>query len=348
MCSQCKQTFASEIELRFHNLEHLSNPPEYRCEFCNKNYKDSKVLRVHIKNIHTNPKPRYECCRFVYISEEKYNFHRNKYHNERFERLDNDNFMCKFCEKVMKSHHAIVDHVNNIHTKDDEYLCNICSAKYHSLSVLKNHMRKHSETKSNVQVVYECADCGKEFTTPDALDAHQVSCHTEDYDKLLDGKFRCRRCPKVVVAKISMEEHIKADHFNEAYLCPSCGKRCFSMVSLKKHSLIHAETKDFQCNQCPKAFRTKTALRRHEKAIHKVADFECLVCAKTFEDPILFSQHKKACVYSNSVSVERIVVFPDSRERLENSTVDNCSFADESYETIIVFNDNNKDNDIEA
>ncbi|KAH1003731.1 hypothetical protein HUJ04_003601 [Dendroctonus ponderosae] len=284
VCQICGKCFTQRTPLTVHmSLEHLSNPPEYRCEFCNKNYKDSKVLRVHIRNIHTNPKPRYECCKLVYISEEKYNFHRNKYHNERFERLDNGKFMCKFCEKLMKSHHAIIDHINSIHTKDNEYLCNICSAKYHSLSVLKNHMRKHSEHKSNVKVGYECADCGKEFTTPDALNAHQVSCHTEDYDKLLDGKFRCKRCPKVVVAKISMEEHVKADHLNEAYLCPSCGKGCFSMVSLKKHSLVHVETRDIQCVQCPKAFKSKTALRRHEKAIHKVAEFECWACAQTFE-----------------------------------------------------------------
>lgn len=282
------------------------------------------------------PKPKYECCGFAYTSKEKYTIHRDKYHNDQLERLRNNQFLCKFCKNIFQSYQTILNHVNTKHTKDSKYMCNICSATYHSLVVLKRHIKKHTEPpKEILKVAFECPTCTREFSTLDSLDAHTLTSHTEHYDRLVDKRYQCKYCQKIVVAKISIEEHLNAVHFSDkSYLCGTCGKNCYSRLSLKKHELSHTTVKPFKCDQCCKAFKLKYALKKHQQSMHdSKTRFNCSGCSKSFANHNSLTKHIE--MYHANFSIytqEEAIEEDDSQIRIIEVVPKSMEYRSELFE----------------
>ncbi|XP_066254704.1 transcriptional repressor CTCF-like isoform X16 [Euwallacea similis] len=269
LCQYCNINFKNERDLCKHMKKHRIE--DTQCKVCDKVFKNARILKAHVRNIHLMPRTKFECCGVVYVVQEKYKAHRDKYHNDRFDRLQDKTFKCKICNKIVQSYQTVLDHINTKHTKYSTYRCNICSNSYHSSSVLKNHMRRHDKPQVNlIKVTYACGKCQKEYSTAESLEAHNITSHTEHYDKTAEGKFQCKYCPKLVVAKISIEEHLNFAHLNDKkWICFKCGKNCYSQISLKRHEVVHEEKRDLKCEKCHKCFRNSEHLKIHWKSVHE-------------------------------------------------------------------------------
>lgn len=235
-----------------------------KCKECDKVFKTAKILKAHQNSIHIRPKPKFVCCHVSYVSEPKYQAHRNKYHTDQFDRKNGNQFQCKLCPKILHSYQGIQDHLNVKHTKSTKYYCEHCSASYHSLTILRNHIRNH---KVEPPETFECPYCRRNYPTQIALDVHNRKSHTEHYDKLENGHYQCKHCSTVMVAKVSMERHLNLVHLGGNYVCCTCGKICFSKTSLHKHEAVHVET-SYQCEVCHLMYKSRDSLRKHQKVTH--------------------------------------------------------------------------------
>lgn len=231
-------------------------------------FKTAKTLKAHRIAIHIRPKPKFVCCNVSYVSETKYRAHQNKYHTEQFDRKNDNQFYCKLCPKILHSYQGMLDHLNVKHTKSSKYYCEHCTASYHSLAILRNHIRNHNKLEQPKR--FECPVCRKNYPNQTALNLHTSKSHTEHYDKLKTGHYQCKHCSKVVVAKMSMERHLNLVHLGaNPYVCCNCGKICYSKSSLLKHEAVHEDTKSFKCEECHLQYKSLDSLRKHQKITHR-------------------------------------------------------------------------------
>ncbi|KAF7286020.1 hypothetical protein GWI33_008323 [Rhynchophorus ferrugineus] len=298
-CQNCNAKFTSEDDLQRH-IEQKSCDPEPEvnenvCSICEKVFKEVKYLRIHMKNFHEDPKPRYVCCNRVYSIKEKYEKHRKKFHNDQLDRQPDGSYLCKYCNKTFQAFQSINGHINTYHTKETSYLCNVCGKKYYSLTVLHHHARTHTQAEEmKIKVVFACPSCSREFPTSDSLEAHKTTSHTQHYDKLEDSRFKCKYCDRIFIARISVENHVSSSHLqNKIFLCDNCGRHFYTQSSLKKHEVSHITERNFPCPHCLKKFRIKAELSKHIKVVHMTGTSKstCSFCLKTFKNESSLKNH---------------------------------------------------------
>lgn len=75
-----------------------------------------------------------------------------------------------------------------------------------------------------------CPKCGKEFTTKQTLQYHDISTHTGSY------KFKCDQCCKGFYQRYRYQQHLRKHANIRSYICSHCGKGFFSLDALRDHS----------------------------------------------------------------------------------------------------------------
>ncbi|KAI8130284.1 Zinc finger protein Gfi-1b [Lucilia cuprina] len=126
--------------------------------------------------------------------------------------------------------------------------------------------------------------CQKIFSNPLALKKH-LSLHKVE-PKL------CPHCNKSFKKKISLEEHIAAQHLNQLqYGCAYCSKKYASKSTLQLHLQSH-EKKRFECTFCGKQFQRNSILKLHLKR-HNNSNVICNICKKVFSESGALARHSK-------------------------------------------------------
>ena len=164
-CDVCGELCVTREDYREHMLSHAQSV--YNCEICNKNFPDSKRLKLHIFNSH-----------------DKVN-------------LDARTYTCKECDKYFFSTKGLKNHVKRYHTDCPVYNCAMCSKTFLTTLTLESHMATHRK-KDLV-----CPTCSKPFRTNGSLSLHkkrhiisflQKSEKTDD-DEQIDGNIKTK--PKI-------------------------------------------------------------------------------------------------------------------------------------------------------
>ena len=135
-CDVCSLLCVTREDYRDHMLSHAQNV--YSCEICQKDFPDSKRLKLHNFNSH-----------------DKMN-------------LDARTYTCKDCDKYFFSTKGLKNHVKRFHTEEiPVYNCALCSRTFLTTLTLESHMSTHRK-KDLV-----CPTCNKPFRTNGSLSLHK-------------------------------------------------------------------------------------------------------------------------------------------------------------------------------
>lgn len=168
--------------------------------------------------------------------------------------------------KGNKSDHKLIDAISENINVDflRKFECGICLKKYKSKTILREHLKTHSNIKD-----FLCPICNKEFRRYYSMKCHIVRMHRitsskkdESGSEIIEStSVGIKDCPKV-------------------HQCHICKFSFDKLYRLKNHLTVHSNEKNFICDVCGRAFRLKKLLMVHLKRVHlKVKNHKCNICS---------------------------------------------------------------------
>jgi hypothetical protein len=217
----------------------LKNRPSYErnltpqfCALCRKSYMN--IITHRIKK--HGKKFKFTCvkdkkCKFFTYDYKEYTKHRLS-HNPI--RSDRERRVCPYCAVVVST---LDFHIKNVHLKERNYFCDLCSyASYHK-EALKLHMKGQ-----HMEKLVTCKECGFKTNMESKLKRHIEYNHTE---RVRERNFFCafEDCDKAFETKYSLKYHVDR---------------------------IHKGSLNFPCDHpgCKKSFHTNVERMSHEKNMH--------------------------------------------------------------------------------
>ncbi|KAI9064104.1 hypothetical protein FKP32DRAFT_1569942 [Trametes sanguinea] len=173
--------------------------------------------------------------------------------------------------------------------------------------------------------VCKWADCGKTFSSCDALTEHIASTHIGSgrahYDCFWEGctrngesgfaskqkisrhmqshtghrPFQCSVCHQHFSEAATLAQHMRRHTQEKPYVCdfPGCGKAFAIAGALTIHKRIHNGSKPFKCTYCDRAFSESSNLSKHLRTHTGARPYPCTEpgCSKSFARPDQLARH---------------------------------------------------------
>ena len=180
------------------------------CKVCRKAFKTNQILRMHIRDKHTGKRIKCEKCNSSFGSPMALKYHKLNAHND----LTITHFDCKYCGKKFLCEYVMKDHVNNIHTKETLYNCELCDFT----TYIKKNIAVHKKKVHIRRLTHKCEYCGKEFYNSRklTLDNHIKNVHPEKYVDKNKGKvWPCYFCEFNAKDKQQLHNHTYNRHREE-------------------------------------------------------------------------------------------------------------------------------------
>ena len=160
-------------------------------------------------------------------------------------------------------------------------------------------MESHLNTIHFKRKPYDCAVCGRYFTSKENLESHLRVHKYGPKTKKMWKLFSCdwEGCHYKARYKRTVDIHISKEHIHERpYKCPHCEKTFFAERYLKDHVKHHwGPEKKFHCNQCSYSSPNSRNLGRHMARHSSERNFRCMAqeCGKTFKSLYERNSHFK-------------------------------------------------------
>ena len=283
--------------------DHELKSHEETCTICRKQFVNSLDLQTHIKINHPRKmvldmnkkrgklRGRFACndCgkRFTTFGGRKH--HELKKHDKTCDLcpkkfLFNSDLekhkQMKHPKKFLKNEYMDIGiDYNNISKHFDvrRYTCEICRAKFTTISLLKQHLIKH------LGGPYECDECSSRFRCKQRLIVHKRNKHPI-----------CQFCSEKFNGRLSLKKHMQTKHSNERpFSCDMCSAKFKEKGKLNRHKKFkHSDERPFSCEVCSATFKDKNSLNIHRKIHSTERPYACDECPSTYVTKSDLKKHK--------------------------------------------------------
>uniref|UniRef100_A0A1I8Q0N1 C2H2-type domain-containing protein n=1 Tax=Stomoxys calcitrans TaxID=35570 RepID=A0A1I8Q0N1_STOCA len=132
--SCCKRKLKSRRQLCDHLMVH-SDPKAFCCKECDKPFKSTEGLKVHMKHMHA--------------VDMKFGITKQTQSLPELKKTAEGKtvFVCPQCGGVFQAEHLFKRHHYNVHTRKPKRECQVCGRLYKTSTALKVHIASHSENK---------------------------------------------------------------------------------------------------------------------------------------------------------------------------------------------------------
>jgi len=279
------------------NLVIKNGQKRYKCSTCDKIFKFSSVLELHIDEKHEKKKS-YLCpkCDYTCTTKGRLKSHYEQVHEQKCR------FKCEKCEKAFYSKTQLDQHILK-HDNLRPYTCEICGKTYINISQLNLHTRSiHEGIRNYVKYCHSCpykTESKKDMDYHIAL-KHELKINSVDESNIDEirqeirdnpqveaaitkklakiSKTYCKICEKSIYGRKAHQE----EYHSGTVKCPKCDEE-FSKYS---EAVVHY---DAQHNKVPCAvcgvIITKSTMARHIAQKHTAMEdrkFKCTFCPKAF------------------------------------------------------------------
>uniref|UniRef100_A0A182Q7W6 Transcription factor grauzone n=1 Tax=Anopheles farauti TaxID=69004 RepID=A0A182Q7W6_9DIPT len=240
---------------RFQLLDHIAaHEGTIKCEVCQKSYKSSRYLALHMMKSHSREEDRpFKCdkCHQSFHKEHLLKAHQANHLSEK----------CPICEKVVSSKYALKTHVTHMHGSDSNQICDVCGKEFRTKQAMERHINEHM----GVDVVQkvQCNICDRWFHGKYNLRKHVRFMHLEG-----GQVFRCDQCAHESPNSRALLDHKKRVHVVERFECELCGKRFKRKLYLREHIASHTGQPLYECGICDAKFNSNANCYNHRKIKH--------------------------------------------------------------------------------
>ncbi|KAK6620718.1 hypothetical protein RUM43_011013 [Polyplax serrata] len=220
------------------------------CTLCDKVYKNSEILRQHMKSHHVSGTIECPSCKLTFTSLRSLKYHEQRKHSNL------EPVPCTFCGKKFLDKKYLRIH-ENIHSQANHFVCQFCGRKFIMKTNLTVHISRHHTKKSNDFI---CQICGKAFPFKLYLKKH-FKTHT-DYKP-----YQCNHCEAKFRENTLLRKHVNSIHLKlRPFLCQYCHKTFTRSLYLREHmeSQHLGIQRKVECSRCGESFQNRNRLRQHE------------------------------------------------------------------------------------
>ncbi|XP_035524038.1 zinc finger protein 883-like [Morone saxatilis] len=303
LCSECGKRFSGLQGLIAHSRRHTGEKL-YKCSDCGTEFAYKYTLDRHMRR-HSMKKPITHTCA---LCEDQFTG-LSALQRHRCCALKKT-FVCSLCPETFQCRQSLADH-ENLHSGNRDFICEVCGECFFSssslathrvthtqkenccdalglgcsdLSVLKNHLSKHTGEK-----LFTCKVCGKGCSHLSALKHHMLT-HTGE------RPYVCETCGKRCGHASALQNHMRihtGKKPGQQPVCNVCGKKFRCMVNLKYHMSIHTGEKPYACNQCEKKFSNPSNLKLHAMTHSGEKMYGCNICGRRFTQSSSLKLHRQ-------------------------------------------------------
>ncbi|XP_071050728.1 zinc finger protein 569-like [Onthophagus taurus] len=193
-------------------------------------------------------------------------------------------FSCKICKKSFRTKTILKEHMR-IHTNSKPFVCNICQKSFaqrrglhihiriHTNSTLRKHCKIHIISLSNIWYFPE-----QKFEPRTCMGCNKTYTTT-------DSSFVAHKC------------NCTADPLTLKVVEEMCCNRCERSYETRESFIKHIQKckrNNAQCEVCQKIFKTVAEKKMHIKLVHKNGEnYLCDICDETFQYKSTFINHTK-------------------------------------------------------
>lgn len=263
-----------------------------KCKHCPRMFSNSRQLEKHINECHTNTFQLYYCD----ICDNKRPYKLKTYliehmRQRHFNRKPKEKFTCPICFKVLCGKFNLQGHIERIHTKTSQFVCQFCAGAFNTKEKLQRHVVKEHFDQSGSEKLY-CHFCNKSYIERSPLVAHIRFAHLN-----VRLQKHCPHCDYQTYSVNMLKEHIGRAHMREQdweFSCPFCEKKFIMKCKMDDHIKgVHQKIRDVPCPKCGMCFRNNKQMEVHFTAIHNPGKFTCKHCNKVFTTDRYLAQHMK-------------------------------------------------------
>lgn len=194
-CTEC--SFKTPILSRLNNthMKIHSSVKEYKCDLCEKAFKNSKQLKNH-RRIHVGKSIVHRCD---FCTQSFYNVRYLKEHIRKTHEPNGiDTFKCEICYKLFPTQQACRNH-HLSHFGEKKFHCPTCKYKSNDHNAFRRHQMTH-----NKEALYKCSACIFQCIQSTSYKSHIMKKHPELAKDLI---FTCNNCDFKTVNKKIIKVH---------------------------------------------------------------------------------------------------------------------------------------------
>ncbi|XP_017877578.1 zinc finger protein 85-like [Ceratina calcarata] len=298
-CKVCQKQYMRPGHLKNHMKTHRKRKT-FECKLCNKTFHVQSLYEKHLRQYHGQNKlstltrsrrskepaldtraSKLRCSSDSNLDEtnESRKERRKLITNNRTMKVNGESALkCSYCNQKFSFPSVLKRHMRS-HTNERPYICDVCNKSFKQLGHLSQHSLTHKDYRS-----FHCAVCGIKFESLGSLKIHAQS-HKEGYVSNTKDAFRlyeCDNCKKVFTTKSVLERHILTHSHERQFPCLICGKRFKQAGHVKSHMLVHTGERKFECSVCQKRFSLSNSLKKHMYVHNGEKPYQCDVCGARF------------------------------------------------------------------